>query len=92
MGLKSYGHTGYTGTSLWIDPDQQMFVIVLTNWVHAAPSARVAPIAVLADVRSDVADIATLSITDGPEGILPMPDQLRADRRIGWRRDSYGQP
>jgi len=33
-----------------------------------------------------------LSITDGPEGMLPMPEQLRADRRIGWRRDSYGQP
>jgi CubicO group peptidase (beta-lactamase class C family) len=92
MGPRSYGHTGYTGTSLWIDPDQQMFVIVLTNWVHAAPSAHVAPIAVLADVRSDVADIATLSITDGPEGILPMPDRLRADRRIGWRRDAYSSP
>ena len=67
-------------------------MIVLTNWVHAAPSARVAPIAVLADVRSDIADIAALSIADGPEGIHPLPDRLRADRRIGWRRDNYGQP
>ena len=92
LGPRTYGHTGYTGTSLWIDPDQQVFVIVLTNWVHAAPSAHVAPIAVLADVRSDIADIAALSITDGPEGILPMPDRLRADRRIGWRRDAYSSP
>jgi len=92
MGPRAYGHTGYTGTSLWIDPDQQMFVIVLTNWVHAAPSAHVAPIAVLADVRSDIADIATLSVTDGPEGVLPMPDRLRADRRVGWRRDAYILP
>jgi CubicO group peptidase (beta-lactamase class C family) len=46
LGPRTYGHTGYTGTSLWIDPDQQVFVIVLTNWVHAAPSAHVAPIAV----------------------------------------------
>lgn len=30
----SYGHTGYTGTSLWIDPENQMFVILLTNAVH----------------------------------------------------------
>jgi CubicO group peptidase (beta-lactamase class C family) len=51
MGLRSYGHTGYTGTSLWIDPDQQMFVIVLTNWVHAVPSARVAPLPLA--MRSD---------------------------------------
>ena len=92
LGPRSYGHTGYTGTSLWIDPDQQVFVIVLTNWVHAAPSARVAPIAVLADVRSDIADIAALSIIDGPEGTLPMPDRLRADRQIGWRRENYSQP
>ncbi|WP_420265919.1 exo-beta-N-acetylmuramidase NamZ domain-containing protein [Candidatus Magnetominusculus dajiuhuensis] len=30
----SYGHTGFTGTSLWIDPTSKMFVIVLTNHVH----------------------------------------------------------
>lgn len=30
----SYGHTGYTGTSLWIDPKNKTFVILLTNAVH----------------------------------------------------------
>jgi CubicO group peptidase (beta-lactamase class C family) len=30
----SFGHTGYTGTSLWIDPENNMFVILLTNAVH----------------------------------------------------------
>ena len=30
----SFGHTGFTGTSLWIDPDNQLFVILLTNAVH----------------------------------------------------------
>ncbi|MBN4080913.1 serine hydrolase [Caldithrix abyssi] len=30
----SFGHTGFTGTSLWIDPENQMFVILLTNAVH----------------------------------------------------------
>ena len=89
LGPRAYGHTGYTGTSLWIDPDRQAFVIVLSNWVHAAPSARVAPIAVLADVRSDIADIVALSITDSSAGVLPMPDRLRSDRQIGWRRENY---
>jgi CubicO group peptidase (beta-lactamase class C family) len=28
---RSYGHLGYTGTSLWIDPDRQLAVILLTN-------------------------------------------------------------
>jgi CubicO group peptidase (beta-lactamase class C family) len=89
LGPRAFGHTGYTGTSLWIDPDRQVFVIVLTNWVHAAAGGRAAPIAVLADVRSDIADIAALSIVDGPLGPLPMPDRLRADRQIGWRRADY---
>ncbi|MBT4067082.1 MAG: serine hydrolase [Candidatus Marinimicrobia bacterium] len=31
---KSFGHTGYTGTSLWIDPENDIFVILLTNAVH----------------------------------------------------------
>ncbi len=30
----SFGHTGYTGTSLWIDPENDIFVILLTNAVH----------------------------------------------------------
>jgi CubicO group peptidase (beta-lactamase class C family) len=89
LGPRAYGHTGYTGTSLWIDPDLGLFVIVLTNWVHAAYGSRVAPIAVLADVRSDIADIAALSITDGSMGLLPMPEKLRADRQIGWKREAY---
>jgi serine-type D-Ala-D-Ala carboxypeptidase len=31
---KSFGHTGFTGTSMWIDPDHDVFVILLTNAVH----------------------------------------------------------
>ena len=30
----SFGHTGFTGTSLWIDPEPGVFVILLTNRVH----------------------------------------------------------
>jgi CubicO group peptidase (beta-lactamase class C family) len=31
FGPNSYGHLGYTGTSLWIDPDRQLSIILLTN-------------------------------------------------------------
>lgn len=31
FGPRSYGHLGYTGTSLWIDPDHQLSIILLTN-------------------------------------------------------------
>jgi len=34
---KSFGHLGYTGTAIWIDPEKELFVILLTNRVH--PSA-----------------------------------------------------
>jgi CubicO group peptidase (beta-lactamase class C family) len=31
---RSFGHTGYTGTSMWIDPERGLFAILLTNRVH----------------------------------------------------------
>ena len=34
LSASSFGHTGFTGTSLWIDPENQIFVILLTNAVH----------------------------------------------------------
>lgn len=32
--IGSYGHTGFTGTSLWLDPASQTYVILLTNFIH----------------------------------------------------------
>lgn len=34
LSQKSYGHTGFTGTSVWIDPEYEIYVILLTNAVH----------------------------------------------------------
>jgi len=34
FGPRSFGHTGFTGTSIWIDPDRQLFVVFLTNRVY----------------------------------------------------------
>jgi serine-type D-Ala-D-Ala carboxypeptidase len=34
FGSRSYGHSGYTGTSIWIDPETKTSVILLTNRVH----------------------------------------------------------
>jgi CubicO group peptidase (beta-lactamase class C family) len=33
---RAIGHTGFTGTSLWIDPDQDLYIVLLTNRVHPA--------------------------------------------------------
>lgn len=34
MSPRAFGHTGFTGTSLWIDPDRGVYVTLLTNRVH----------------------------------------------------------
>src|SRR4029079_7829805 len=31
---RGFGHTGFTGTTLWIDPDREVYVVLLTNRVH----------------------------------------------------------
>jgi CubicO group peptidase (beta-lactamase class C family) len=82
MGERAYGHTGFTGTSLWIDPDRELFVILLTNRVHAPRARR--PAKVIADVRADLADAAVLSVID--ENILKMPASFRADKAVGWNQ------
>jgi CubicO group peptidase (beta-lactamase class C family) len=55
LGPRSYGHTGWTGTSLWIDPDRGIFVLLLTNRSYA-PRPR--SFTHLKDVRGRVADAA----------------------------------
>src|SRR5208283_5425528 len=42
FGVGSYGHTGYTGTSIWIDPVTKTYVILLTNRVHPIDKGEVA--------------------------------------------------
>ena len=34
FGSNSFGHTGYTGTSLWVDPERALTVALLTNRVY----------------------------------------------------------
>ncbi len=86
LGERAYGHTGFTGTSIWIDPDRQMFVILLTNRVHAARARQ--PARVIADVRADLADAAAAACTDDAS-VLAMPASFRADREAGWNRPAH---
>jgi CubicO group peptidase (beta-lactamase class C family) len=77
MSDAAFGHTGFTGTSLWIDPEQDVFALVLTNAV-LAPHAY-DPMAVLADVRADIADLAVCAVSDR----TPL-SRLRAEIGINW--------
>jgi beta-N-acetylhexosaminidase len=55
----SFGHTGFTGTSIWIDPERDLFVILLTNRVNPTrENQRHAPL------RRDVANAVQSAIRD----------------------------
>lgn len=56
FGLESYGHTGFTGTSMWIDPPSKTFVILLTNAVHPRAGKNINPL------RSKVATIVAAAV------------------------------
>ena len=74
--IGSYGHTGFTGTSLWLDPGSKSYVIFLSNRVHpdgkgdvTALRARVATIAAAALLSPD--DVARRLPFDGAQGRQP---------------------
>lgn len=54
----SYGHTGYSGVSMWLDPNSETFVIVLTNRLHPAGRGDVKLL------REEVATIAAGALLD----------------------------
>jgi CubicO group peptidase (beta-lactamase class C family) len=68
FGPNSFGHTGFTGTSIWIDPDAKLFAILLTNRVYPTRDNR----AVIA-IRPQFADLAYAAITGEPKPHLPLP-------------------
>jgi len=71
--LGSYGHTGWTGTSLWIDPFSQSFVIFLSNRNHPDETGNVVAL------RSELGTLAAQAIADFnftyvPGALAPRPD------------------
>ncbi|PAP77472.1 serine hydrolase [Rubrivirga marina] len=83
FGPRSFGHTGFTGTSIWIDPDQNLFVVLLTNRVN--PSRRNTRIR---EVRPALADAVAGAVRTPPGeaaqawGFGPVPADLpRVARR-----------
>ena len=56
------GHGGYTGTSLWIDPERDLFVLLLSNRVHVGPRGTIHPLA------SSLADLASRAVAKPADG------------------------
>lgn len=61
--IGSYGHTGFTGTSLWIDPYSKTFVVLLANSVHPSRGKNITPLrARVANVAAAAFGIATQDV------------------------------
>jgi uncharacterized protein YbbC (DUF1343 family)/CubicO group peptidase (beta-lactamase class C family) len=73
--LGSFGHTGFTGTSLWMDPTTGLFVVFLSNRLHPDGRGDVTPL------RARVSTIAASAIPDVPEDVR---------RNAAWTGRDFG--
>lgn len=75
---RSLGHTGFTGTSLWLDPGSGAYLVILASRVHPAGEGRVL------ELRRDLATLVAEAVL-GPRGaeIAPPPGAAPASRAPG---------
>jgi uncharacterized protein YbbC (DUF1343 family)/CubicO group peptidase (beta-lactamase class C family) len=86
----SFGHTGFTGTSLWIDPTTRTFIIILANAVH--PRGKGSAVAVRAKIATAVAAALPLTVSEKEalrwESITGYNEVETAARRLSARNGS----
>jgi uncharacterized protein YbbC (DUF1343 family) len=79
---RSFGHTGFTGTSLWIDPERELFVILLSNRVHPKRDNQL-----IREVRPAVADAVVRALSEpvlvGLDRVAAGEAGALAGRRVG---------
>ena len=85
-----FGHTGFTGTSMWIDPTTQTYIILLTNAVH--PRGKGNAIALRSKVATAVAAALPLTTSEKEslrwESITGYNEAQSAARRMSVRNGS----
>src|SRR5262252_9403787 len=86
----SFGHTGFTGTSLWIDPTTRTCIIILTNAVH--PRGKGSAIALRSKIATAVGAELNLTVSEQDklrlESITGYNETLTASRRLSVRNGS----
>jgi uncharacterized protein YbbC (DUF1343 family)/CubicO group peptidase (beta-lactamase class C family) len=89
---RSFGHTGFTGTSIWFDPARRLFVILLTNRVHPTRENKL-----IREARPAIADAVVRALADpriDQPPATPPPraaDEAAAPVRVGLERLAEGQ-
>lgn len=66
LSARAFGHTGFTGTSLWMDPEQQLFVLLLTNRVNPTRESRG-----IGTVRTALADAVSQAMASASTSLSP---------------------
>jgi uncharacterized protein YbbC (DUF1343 family) len=89
--LGSFGHTGFTGTSLWIDPASEMFVVFLSNRVHPDGKGDVGPLRgrVASIVAGAVTDTAAVKRVRELEATF-YSESVSAFEKFSFRNEGYG--
>ncbi|MGA2101219.1 MAG: exo-beta-N-acetylmuramidase NamZ domain-containing protein, partial [Candidatus Sulfotelmatobacter sp.] len=86
----SFGHTGFTGTSMWIDPTTHTYVILLTNAVH--PRGKGTAVALRSKVATEVAAALSLTASEKEaaraESVTGYNEAFSAARRVSARNGS----
>jgi uncharacterized protein YbbC (DUF1343 family)/CubicO group peptidase (beta-lactamase class C family) len=86
----SFGHTGFTGTSLWIDPTTNTYIVLLTNAVH--PRGQGSAISLRSKVATAIAAALKLTPTEQEmlrwKAITGYNESMPAQRRISNRNGS----
>ena len=92
----SYGHTGFTGTSLWIDPTTKTYIVILTNAVHigdkAHPADKGTAVALRTKIATAVAAALPLTVDEQEKlrwaSITGYNEAQSAARRLAARNGS----
>jgi uncharacterized protein YbbC (DUF1343 family)/CubicO group peptidase (beta-lactamase class C family) len=83
----SFGHTGFTGTSLWIDPTTDTYIILLANAVH--PNGKGSMVSLRSRVATAVAHSLDLTISQQAKlrlaRITGYNESMMAERRLATR-------
>ncbi|HEY3972573.1 MAG TPA: serine hydrolase [Candidatus Sulfotelmatobacter sp.] len=86
----SFGHTGFTGTSMWIDPTTQSYIILLTNAVH--PRGKSNAVALRSKVATEIAAALKLTVSEKDalrwKSITGYNEAQSAARRMNARNGS----
>ncbi len=86
----SFGHTGYTGTSLWIDPVTKTYIILLTNRVHPNNKGEVAGLrtALATLVAGALGPLSAQQVMDSRRSLTSYAELMKSYRVEGPRNGS----